>query len=144
MPRVGFGTAGMAGRTIESVCSALQAGFQLIDTAQAPEWYSEWDLGLALERCLLPQAFSNLTIVTKIHPRNYESATLRASLQRSLEDIYRGHASHNVLDIALLHAPFCWVCSSFPCLLLGSCGHTYTPTSSSSFPFFPFICPIEN
>ena len=86
MPSIGFGTAGMLGNTEASVCNALNADFRLIDTAQAPEWYSESELGFALEHCW--NLFDNdmkkkLMIVTKIHPRSYEYYNMIRSLEYS-------------------------------------------------------------
>ena len=51
MPRIGYGTAAIQGRTEELVCTALKAGFRMFDTAQAREWYREDLLGEALQDC---------------------------------------------------------------------------------------------
>ena len=66
VPRVGFGTAAMGQWTVESVCHALRHGFKLIDTAQAPEWYSEELLGDALRQCWGHRSVNELVIVTKV------------------------------------------------------------------------------
>ena len=69
LPRVGFGTAGLGSRTVATICDAVLAGYHLIDTAQALEWYREDLVGEALQRCRPAQ---DITIVTKIHPRSFE------------------------------------------------------------------------
>ena len=45
LPLVGFGCAGKLTRV--PISSALAAGYTLFDTSQAPEWYSEEELGEA-------------------------------------------------------------------------------------------------
>ena len=52
MPAIGFGTAGLGLETKESVKKALEVGYRMIDTAQAPEWYREDLVGLALEESI--------------------------------------------------------------------------------------------
>ena len=116
MPRLGFGTAGIQGNTKSLVCNALSYGYKLIDTAQAIEWYSEEDLGYALEECYSNKKNMNninndLMIVTKIHPRTYKFDEMMISLQRSKLNIYRSYyKSHESmkLDVVLLHSPSCW------------------------------------
>jgi diketogulonate reductase-like aldo/keto reductase len=41
MPWVGIGTAGLGEGVYATVKQALQAGYKLIDSAQAKEWYRE-------------------------------------------------------------------------------------------------------
>ena len=115
MPRVGFGTAGMGWTTTTSVCAALEAGFRLIDTAQAHEWYSEEDLGVALAECWAgwgEQPLDDLVIVTKVHPRNYGEDELKDSLEASRMKLFGGMPNErdkwHVIDAVLLHAPYCW------------------------------------
>ena len=49
MPLIGLGTAGLGQQRQDIVCSAVRdLGYQLIDTAEAREWYSESDVGDAL------------------------------------------------------------------------------------------------
>jgi diketogulonate reductase-like aldo/keto reductase len=118
MARVGFGLAAMTGQTERVVCKALRHGFRLFDTAQAPEWYDEAALGVALERCWgrnehasnkNKEKLEDLIIVTKVHPRDYEPSRLLSSLNASIKKIYRTRtAEKNYLDVALLHAPWCW------------------------------------
>jgi diketogulonate reductase-like aldo/keto reductase len=70
MPRNGFGTAGLQAGTKTATCNAILAGVRLIDTAQAPEWYSETGVGDAIRECLKTHV-DDITVVTKIHPRSY-------------------------------------------------------------------------
>ena len=101
MPRLGFGTAGLGSRTEEAVSAALAAGYRLIDTAQAGEWYREDSVGAALHKSAVRR--EQVFITTKIHPRHlgYDvtTARIRVSL-RALDTHY--------LDLLLLHYPECW------------------------------------
>ena len=54
IPSVGVGTAALGNSAFDTVCNSLKAGFLLIDTAQAPEWYNgKIDYILHLHRSLL-------------------------------------------------------------------------------------------
>lgn len=63
MPLVGFGTAGLSENTAQAVTWALEAGYRLIDSAQAREWYREDLVGDALQRTTVPR--SSLFITSK-------------------------------------------------------------------------------
>lgn len=104
LPWVGFGTCGLGGITRNLTCTALQSGVQLLDSAEAREWYWESEVGLALrdDNC---QAGDNVVVVTKVHPRSYEIGAMRSSLMKSQLDLY---GFPRKLDVVLLHAPFCW------------------------------------
>ena len=56
MPRVGFGTAGLGEGTAAAVRSALSAGYRLLDSAQAREWYREDLVGEALAASGVPRS----------------------------------------------------------------------------------------
>jgi diketogulonate reductase-like aldo/keto reductase len=72
MPLIGLGTAGLGQQRQDIVCSAVRdLGYQLIDTAEAREWYSESDVGDALDNCVADRSPKDVMIVTKIHPRSY-------------------------------------------------------------------------
>lgn len=100
IPRVGFGTAGL-GSDSRSLClQAIEAGFRLVDSAHATEWYRE-DLVLQAlrERSDVPVA-----LVTKIHPKDFWSNQIMLEkIRRSLE-----HRKRNTINIILLHSPRCW------------------------------------
>ena len=70
MPAIGFGTAGLGLETKESVKKALQVGYRMIDTAQAPEWYREDLVGLAIEESINVVKRKDVFVTTKIHPRH--------------------------------------------------------------------------
>lgn len=103
MPRVGFGSCGLK-HTRQMTCTAIKNGVKLVDSAQAREWYDEAEVGRAIqnEEC---GATRDLVVVTKVHPRSYEIDAMRASLEKSAIDLY---GNKRKLDVALLHAPFCW------------------------------------
>ena len=44
MPSIGFGTAGLGSETKESVLHALEVGYRMVDTAQAPVSYTHLTL----------------------------------------------------------------------------------------------------
>jgi diketogulonate reductase-like aldo/keto reductase len=68
MPRLGFGTAGLGSRTEASVTAALAAGYRLLDTAQAGEWYREDSVGAALHKSGVRR--EQVFVTTKVHPRH--------------------------------------------------------------------------
>ena len=55
LPRIGFGTAGLGERTAEAVGLALAAGYRLLDSAQAREWYREDLVAAALQASSVPR-----------------------------------------------------------------------------------------
>lgn len=66
MPLVGFGTAGLTESTTKAVTWALEAGYRLLDSAQAREWYREDLVGEALQKSSVPR--SDLFITSKCAP----------------------------------------------------------------------------
>lgn len=111
MPTIGFGTAGLGSRTAQAVAAALRAGYRLIDSAQAREWYREDLVGSALASS--PVVRSQLFITTKVHPRDLGTNATRAAVLRSLSDLGTSY-----LDLVLLHYPSCWE---------ELCGEGFTP-----------------
>ena len=107
LPLVGFGTAGLQGKTHEAVLSALNLGVRMIDSAQAKEWYNEVGVGTAVAEFESSQSDggdSPVIIVTKVHPRSYgDIGAMDAKLAESKENFRRYS-----LDVVLLHAPWCW------------------------------------
>eukprot|EP00601_Ochromonadales_sp_CCMP2298_P028526 CAMPEP_0173326894 /NCGR_PEP_ID=MMETSP1144-20121109/1311_1 /TAXON_ID=483371 /ORGANISM="non described non described, Strain CCMP2298" /LENGTH=251 /DNA_ID=CAMNT_0014271239 /DNA_START=66 /DNA_END=818 /DNA_ORIENTATION=- len=106
LPAVGFGTAGLGSRTHEATLLSLEMGVQMIDSAQAQEWYSEEGVGSALaafEALHPPTEQSYVVLVTKVHPRYYELTKMDERLALS-----RHYLRREVLDAVLLHAPWCW------------------------------------
>lgn len=95
MPVLGFGTFLMGGAECEhSVLAAIEAGYRLIDTAEA--YGNEDAVGHAITKCGVPR--SDLFLTTKVNFRSYEStaATVESSLKKLNTDY---------LDLVLLHCP---------------------------------------
>lgn len=61
MPLIGFGTAGLTENTAQAVTWALEAGYRLLDSAQAREWYREDLVGEALKGTTVPRSSLFLT-----------------------------------------------------------------------------------
>ncbi len=101
MPRVGFGTAGLGDGTATAVRAALAAGYTLLDSAQAREWYREDLVGQALRDAPVPR--HALFITSKIHPRHLGFDASAARLASSLAELQTDY-----LDLLLLHYPECW------------------------------------
>lgn len=96
MPVLGFGTFLMGGVECEnSVLAAIEAGYRLIDTAEA--YGNEDAVGQAITKCGVPR--SDLFLTTKVNFRSYESAAqvVESSLKKLNTDY---------LDLVLLHWPF--------------------------------------
>lgn len=96
MPVLGFGTFLMGGMECEhSVLAAIEAGYRLIDTAEA--YGNEDAVGAAITKCGV--ARSDLFITTKVNFRSYENTaqTVEISLKKLNVDY---------LDLVLLHWPF--------------------------------------
>jgi len=114
IPRVGLGTAALGRKTAEVMVDALSSGVRLIDSAQAPEWYSEKGVGDGIVQFCdkMPgnrDELWDLIIVTKIHPRSYREDKMREMISRSKSSFYSGwNPSKESLDIVLLHSPYCW------------------------------------
>lgn len=108
IPRLGLGTAGLGSTTAYVTQTALEAGVRLVDTAQAPEWYSEEKVGDGLRNFLVGRTSENdvVTVITKIHPRSFERARMEESIIKSKQALYG--STDSTLDIVLLHTPHCW------------------------------------
>ena len=98
MPILGFGTYQIIDTECEkAVISAIQAGYRLIDTAQA--YGNETAVGKAIKNCGVPRA--DLFITTKVWFHNYETGDCRKSVLESMEKL-----GVTYLDMVLLHWPF--------------------------------------
>ena len=96
IPTLGFGTFLNRGDECEkSVCAAIQAGYRLIDTAEA--YGNEEQVGNGISASGIDR--TELFLVTKVHFRSYENA--RESVLSSLEQLKTSY-----LDLVLLHWPF--------------------------------------
>uniref|UniRef100_A0A7I4E8R9 NADP-dependent oxidoreductase domain-containing protein n=1 Tax=Physcomitrium patens TaxID=3218 RepID=A0A7I4E8R9_PHYPA len=107
MPRLGFGTAGLGGMTERATSWALQAGYRLLDSAQATEWYNEKAVGKAIRSSHI--ARDKLFIVSKLHPRHLGYEVTKQQFSTSLQDLGTSY-----LDLFLLHYPRCFpsICSN--------------------------------
>ena len=99
MPLVGFGTFQITdGKECEkSVLSAINAGYRLIDTAQA--YGNEEYVGNAVKNCGV--ARDELFVTTKLWFRNYEKADAERTLTESLQKLRLDY-----VDMVLLHWPY--------------------------------------
>ncbi len=96
MPTLGFGTfLNRDDECEKSVCAAIQAGYRLIDTAEA--YGNEEQVGNGISASGIDR--TELFLVTKVHFRSYENA--RESVLSSLEQLKTSY-----LDLVLLHWPF--------------------------------------
>jgi diketogulonate reductase-like aldo/keto reductase len=109
IPRLGLGTAGLGHDTALITEFALESGMRLIDTAQAPEWYSEEGVGQGLKDFRQYNATgseSEVVVVTKVHPRSFEKKKMEWALRGSRLALYNDE--HATLDVVLLHSSKCW------------------------------------
>lgn len=96
MPMVGFGTYQLTGQECtNSVLSAIQAGYRLIDTAEA--YGNEKAIGEAITATDADR--DDLFITTKVNFRSYEN--VNEVVQQSLKNLQTDY-----LDMVLLHWPF--------------------------------------
>ena len=96
IPMLGLGTFLMADETCEkAVSTAIQAGYRLIDTAEA--YGNEAAVGEGIRQSGIPR--QELFLTTKVNFRSY--AHTRETVQRSLENL-----NTDYLDLVLLHWPF--------------------------------------
>ncbi len=99
MPLAGFGTFKIAdaAECEKNVASAIDAGYRLIDTAQA--YGNEEYVGNAVKNCGV--ARDELFITTKLWFRNFEKADAEKSLNESLKKLQLDY-----VDMVLLHWPY--------------------------------------
>lgn len=99
MPLAGFGTFKIAdaAECEKNVASAIDAGYRLIDTAQA--YGNEEYVGNAIKNCGV--ARDELFITTKLWFRNFEKADAEKSLNESLKKLQLDY-----VDMVLLHWPY--------------------------------------
>lgn len=96
MPLLGFGTFLMSGKDCEdAVCSAIKAGYTMIDTAEA--YGNEKEVGNGIKASGIDR--KKLFITTKVNFTSYENT--RNTVLSSLENL-----DTDYLDLVLLHWPF--------------------------------------
>jgi diketogulonate reductase-like aldo/keto reductase len=97
IPAVGFGTWKLKGDTAhECVSKAIEAGYRMIDTAQAYE--NEKDVGRGISDAQLPR--EDLWVTTKVWMSEFKDGDLQTSVEKSVERLGTDYA-----DLILLHWP---------------------------------------
>ncbi len=99
MPVIGFGTFQITDskQCEESVITAINAGYRLIDTAEA--YGNERYVGNAIKNCGIDR--SELFITTKLNFNHFETEAARETLNKSLENLQTDY-----IDLVLLHWGF--------------------------------------
>lgn len=96
MPLLGFGTFLLSGEVCENaVAAAIDAGYRLIDTAEA--YGNEAAVGNGIAKSGIDR--KELFLVTKVNYKSYENA--RAAVEQSLKNLQTDY-----IDLLLLHWPF--------------------------------------
>lgn len=96
MPLVGFGTFMLSGESCtNAVASALEAGYRMIDTAEA--YGNEKEVGDGIKASGLDR--KELFLVTKVNFKSYEKT--EQTVMQSLENLQTDY-----IDLLLLHWPF--------------------------------------
>ena len=97
IPSFGLGTFRLTGQAvIDSVTSALELGYRVIDTAQI--YKNEAEVGEAIAKSGVPR--DELFITTKIWVENYSAEKLVPSLRESLSKLRTAY-----VDLLLIHWP---------------------------------------
>lgn len=96
MPLVGFGTFMLSGKACtNAVASALEAGYRMIDTAEA--YRKEKEVGDGIKASGINR--KELFLVTKVNFKSYEKT--EQTVMQSLENLQTDY-----IDLLLLHWPF--------------------------------------
>ena len=96
MPIVGFGTFMLSGETCtQSVVSAINSGYRMIDTAEA--YGNEREVGEGIKQSGIKR--EELFLVTKVNFKSYETA--EQTVLQSLSNLQTDY-----IDLLLLHWPF--------------------------------------
>lgn len=99
MPQVGYGVYQVSPAECERcVSDALNAGYRMIDTAQA--YHNEEGVGTAVKNSGIARA--ELFLVSKIWISNYGYEKAKRSIDESLRKL-----GTDYIDLMLLHQPFC-------------------------------------
>jgi 2,5-diketo-D-gluconate reductase A len=95
MPLLGLGTRELNHHTFETVCSALEMGFRMLDTS--PEYHTQRGIGDAMRACGFER--HDLFVVTKVgaHVDTY------AAIHRNLAQLRLEYADLALLDAAREH-----------------------------------------
>lgn len=97
IPAIGFGTWKLKDDTAhECVTKAIEAGYRMIDTAQAYE--NEKHVGLGIRDAQLPR--EDLWVTTKVWMSEFKDGDLQKSVEQSVDKLGTDYA-----DLILLHWP---------------------------------------
>jgi len=113
VPMIGLG--GCSGVRYKDFKSAIDIGYQFIDTAQSHSWgYHEEEVGQAMQeakRRYQDNKNDFVFVQTKIHPQDLGYRSTKKAIQLSLERL-----QVTSLDSVLIHKPRCWgdICSHEP------------------------------
>lgn len=113
VPMIGLG--GCSGVRYKDVKSAINIGYQFIDTAQSHSWgYHEEEVGQAMHDAKRRYQDNNddyVFVQTKIHPQDLGYRSTKKAIQLSLDRL-----QVTSLDSVLIHKPRCWgdICSHEP------------------------------
>ncbi len=95
MPVVGLGTYSLHNATcVDAVCSAIQSGYRMIDTASF--YGNEHEVGEGIRKSGVPR--TEIFVSTKLYPNQYDNAA--RAINESVEKLGIGY-----IDMMLLHHP---------------------------------------
>lgn len=98
MPLVGLGTWNLNGKECkETVCTALQMGYRLIDTAQM--YGNEKEVAAGIKESGISR--NDIFITTKIYGNSNSYEKTKAAIQQSLSNL-----DTDYIDLMLLHEPY--------------------------------------
>lgn len=92
MPLMGLGTWHLTFHTVDTVCSALQLGFRMIDTAA--DYHTQRGIGDAIKTCGFER--DTIFVISKVEPDEDGYAAVRKNLAQ---------LKLNYIDLALIHRP---------------------------------------
>jgi 2,5-diketo-D-gluconate reductase A len=101
MPLLGLGTRELNFHTVDTVCSALELGFRMLDTS--PEFHTQRGIGDAIRACGFER--HDIYVITKVEPHEDSYAAIHRNLsQLKLQYVdlalVRGIAGQDVGDMA--------------------------------------------
>jgi 2,5-diketo-D-gluconate reductase A len=94
MPSLGLGTWELQVHTTETVCSALEIGFRMLDSS--PEYHTQRGIGAAIRACGFER--HEIFIITQVEPQG----DTYAALHKNLSQLKLDYA-----DLVLFHLPEC-------------------------------------
>ena len=90
MPLIGLGTWHLNHHTVETICSALEIGFRMVDTAA--DYHTQRGVGDAIKACGFER--DAIFVITKVEPEEDAYAAIRKNLAQ---------LKLNYVDLALIH-----------------------------------------